>query len=40
MMNMKMTPAKKKFVEIAQAEFGEGETLSKEQVVDLKENTV
>ena len=36
-MNMKMTPAKKKFVEIAQAEFGEGETLSKEQVVDLKE---
>ena len=37
MMNMKMTPAKKKFVEIAQAEFGEGETLSKEQVVDLKE---
>ena len=37
MMNMKMTPAKKKFIEIAQAEFGEGETLSKEQVVDLKE---
>ena len=37
MMNIKMTPAKKKFVEIAQAEFGEGETLSKEQVVDLKE---
>ena len=36
-MNMKMTPAKKKFVEIAQAEFGEGETLSKKQVVDLKE---
>ena len=37
MMNVNMTPARKKFVEVAQAEFGEGETLSKEQVVDLKE---
>jgi MoxR-like ATPase len=37
MMNVNMTPAKKKFVEVAQAEFGEGAVLSKEQVVDVKE---
>jgi len=37
MMNVNMTPARKKFVEVAQAEFGEGAVLSKEQVVDVKE---
>ena len=37
MMNVNMTPAKKKFVEAAQAEFKEGSVLSKEQVVNVKE---
>ena len=37
MMNVNMTPAKKKFVEVAQAEFGESAVISKEQVVDVKE---
>ena len=37
MMNVNMTPARKKFVEVAQAEFGEGEVLSKQQVTDIKE---
>ena len=37
MMNVNMTPARKKFVEVAQAEFGEGAVLSREQVVDVKE---
>ena len=37
MMNVNMTPAKKKFVEVAQAEFGESAVLSKEQVVNVKE---
>ena len=37
MMSVNMTPAKKKFVEVAQAEFGESAVLSKEQVVNVKE---
>ena len=37
MMNVNMTPARKKFVEVAQAEFGEGGVLSKQQVTDIKE---
>ena len=37
MMNVNMTPARKKFVEVAQAEFGESAVLSKEQVTNVKE---
>ena len=36
MMNVNMTPAKKKFVELAQAEFGEGGVLSKEDVLKFR----
>ena len=36
MMNVNMTPARKKFVELAQAEFGEGGVLSKEDVLKFR----